>query len=285
VKRALAVLVGTLIAGTFGAALITPEQTAGRVRLRALSATDVLAIPFRGNGAVAPRRVVVLGDSVATGAGCGCAPFGPRLARLLTLKSGRPTHLSTLARDGVTTKDLLAQVTQDPRTLEALRYATDVVVTIGANDFDASEAAAGCAGTGTSCFDADLAGLPRLLADVLTQIRSDAVPRVTITLTGYWNVFLDGRVGAAEGRTYQSTSDALTRLVNAAIRSAADWSGAAYVDLYAAFRGDGDRDDTALLAPDGDHPSSSGQQRIAAVLALRLAAKAPGQRSTAGWFF
>jgi hypothetical protein len=71
--------------------------------MRALSATDVLAVPVGKTAALAPRRGLVLGDSVATGAACSCAPFGPRLARLLTAKSRQPTQVSTLARDGNTT--------------------------------------------------------------------------------------------------------------------------------------------------------------------------------------
>jgi lysophospholipase L1-like esterase len=85
-------------------------------------------------------------------------------------------------------------------------------------------------------------------------------------MTGYWNVFLDGEVGAAKGPSYVTVTDALTREVNAAIDAAATAAGAGYVDLYTAFKGDGARDDTSLLAPDGDHPSASGQQQIAAAV-------------------
>lgn len=63
-------------------------------------------------------------------------------------------------------------------------------------------------------------------------------------------------------------SDLLTRQVNAAIKSDAVAEHVAYVDIYTPFKGkDGDIDDTALLAPDGDHPSQAGHRVIANALA------------------
>jgi lysophospholipase L1-like esterase len=52
--------------------------------------------------------------------------------------------------------------------------------------------------------------------------------------------------------------------LNAAISSVARRQGAIHVDLRSAFRGaDGSRDETDLLAPDGDHPNAAGHRRIA----------------------
>ena len=92
----------------------------------------------------------------------------------------------------------------------------------------------------------------------------------TIVLTGYWNVFLDGAVGRAKGRRYVAASDALTRAVNGVIQDVAKRSGAQYVNLYAAFKSDGDADDTALLAADGDHPSEAGHRLIASTIQRAL---------------
>ncbi|MCW2572444.1 MAG: ypmR-like uncharacterized protein [Frankiales bacterium] len=259
-----------LLASLVTALLLTTGSAPDRVTLRALSATDVLALSRTGSH-LPTERIVVLGDSVATGAGCDCQAFGPRLARLRTGDSDRPTRVSTLARDGITTADLLQQVQGDAATRQKLKGSHAVIVTIAANDFDPSEAVAGCAGTGTACYDAGLAALPVTLRALLSEIRAVAGAQARVLVTGYWNVFLDGIVGAAQGRTYQQTSDTLTRQVNHLLENAARVMTATYVDLYAAFHADGDTDDTLLLAADGDHPSAAGQQRIAVVLARSLA--------------
>jgi lysophospholipase L1-like esterase len=218
---------------------------------------------------VADERVVVLGDSVATGAGCDCRPFGPRLEALLASRLHRVVHVSTLAKDGQTAADLLSQLQSDARTEQQLRMASAVTVTIGANDFDASGAAASCAAGGreTACYDSSVRALQASLGQLLRRVRSLTGSRTQVLLTGYWNVFVDGAVGAREGAAYERTSDALTRRVNDQLRAAASEIGATYVDLYRAFRATGTADDTYLLAADGDHPSDAGQQRIAQVLA------------------
>jgi lysophospholipase L1-like esterase len=246
--------------------------------LAAAAASAVLlggrAVPQRGRGQrTGQERVVVLGDSVATGAGCNCTPFGPRLGQLLAGRLHRVVQVSTLAKDGLTTADLLSQVQSDAATKRALRLATAVTVTIAANDFDASEAAGSCAagGSASACYDTPLRTLQPMLGRLLRTLRQLTGARTHLVVTGYWNVFLDGVVGASEGVGYEQASDALTRRVNDALRSAASEVGATYVDLYRAFRGSGDVDDTGLLAADGDHPSDAGQQRIAQLVAGALA--------------
>lgn len=63
----------------------------------------------------------------------------------------------------------------------------------------------------------------------------------------------------------------MTKAANAAICSAAGTAGATCVDLYAPFKGDGDSDDTRLLASDGDHPDAAGAALIAEeLLAARV---------------
>lgn len=238
-------------------------------------AEDVVEMPahFRLRMNPTPLHLVVLGDSVATGAGCNCRPFGPTLAHEAAEATGRSTTLSILAHDGMTSGDLLSQVQSDGETITALRRATTVTVTIGANDFDSSQADAGCPNGGTSCFAGDLQALPGRMAGILGRIRALAGPQAQVLVTGYWNVFLDGAVGKQHGSTYTSTSDALTRRVNSVLAAAARAQNATYVDLYGPFHGDGDRDDTKLLADDGDHPSEAGHQLIAHVLAHVVALK------------
>lgn len=237
----------------------------------AAAALVLVGRPARAHGQRRPsdERVVVLGDSVATGAGCECRPFGPRLAVLLSRRLHRQVRSSTLAKDGLTTSDLLALLRTDRTVIRRLKEATVVTVTISANDFDESCAAGG---RGTACYDDGVQELKPRVAELLATLRRLTQPGTRILVTGYWNVFLDGAVAASQGPAYQRTSDALTRRVNDTLRSAAQAAGATYVDLYRAFHGGGATDVTALLAADGDHPSDAGQERIAQVLADYLTA-------------
>jgi lysophospholipase L1-like esterase len=262
-------MVGLLAAGALVSWRAVDAESA--VQLHSLARNDTVALPDDPPARpVTPSHVVVLGDSVATGAGCGCTPLGPLLARASARASHREVEVTSLAQDGLTSAGLLQQVSTDPTTRAALRRATAVTVTIGANDFDPSQAETGCNGAGAACFDAGLATLAKQIAAVLSTVRSLAGPGARLLVTGYWNVFLDGQVGAGHGPTYQQTSDLLTRRANAVLAAATRVSGGTYIDLYGAFRGDGDRDDTALLASDGDHPSALGSQLIARLLAGQL---------------
>jgi len=206
--------------------------------------------------AVAPPEVtsvVALGDSVPAGNACGCTSFVAQVA------AAWHAALRNLARGGYTSADVLSQ---------AQRLHVDggpgqtTLVTVGANDFDSallsqpgyrsSDGFSGYAGT--------FAALQRNLTALLSQLHGRVI------VTGYWNVFLDGDVGRAKGSAYVRDSDALTRMVNAALERTAAAADATYVDLYGPFKGDGDQDDSALLAADGDHPSAAGHALIAAVV-------------------
>jgi len=219
------------------------------------------------------QRIVVLGDSVATGAGCDCSPFGPRLARLLARGGHRRVVATTLAQNGQATRDVLIQLRYDEVTRHAIRQASVVTLTVSANDFDADKADGGCpvGASAASCYDGDLRDLPEQLDSVLATVRSLAGPETKVLVTGYWNVFLDGAVGARQGGAYQQVSSALTDRVDEQLRLAATRAGAQFVDLHAAFHRGGSADDTSLLAADGDHPSAAGHERIAAALAEALA--------------
>jgi len=204
--------------------------------------------------------LVVLGDSVAAGTACSCGGFGGSLARV-----DGSAALRNAAAEGQTSAGLLAQL-DDPAILSSLRAATMVTVTVGANDFD--ESLAGTPDCGDlHCYAATMTGTDSTLGAIATRLRSSTPAGTTIVFTGYWNVFLDGRVGADRGPGYVAASDALTRQFNALVARVATDAGDAYADLYTPFKAYGSRDDTALLAPDGDHPDAAGQHLIAAAVA------------------
>lgn len=255
-----AALLLTLAAGSWpaaGSSTSAVEPTARLVALRPPAAPAALPAP----------HLVVLGDSVPSGAGCGCTSFGSLLARDLADTAGRPTTLTNAAQDGLTTAGLLSQVRSgslDGR----LRAATAVTVTIGANDFDPAYAQTpDCGGSSNlACFQPDLAAMSSSLSAVLAELSARTPSSATVIVTGYWNVFLAGAVGAQQGPTYVHISDALTRAVNGRIAAAAAAAKDRYGDLYTPFARVSPAALTALLAPDGDHPSAAGHQLIARTL-------------------
>ena len=206
------------------------------------------------------QNLVVLGDSVPAATACDCPGFGTELAR-----SVQPAQLVNAAVPGLTSQGLLVQL-DSPAVIQALREATVVTVTVGANDFDTALADQDtCAQA--SCYGPELRDLDATMGQIAGRLAALVQPSTKVILTGYWNVFLDGRVGAERGPAYVATSDALTREVNAAVARAAAGAHQAYADLYSPFKGDGSRDDTGLLAADGDHPDAAGHALIAAVIA------------------
>lgn len=197
--------------------------------------------------------VVGLGDSVPAANACGCRSFVAQVG------AAWRAPVVNLARGGYTSADVLTQAEQLGLTGGPGQA---VLVTVGANDFDSAKLSRpGYRSTdGFRGYAATLAALQRNLAALLHRLHGQ------VLVTGYWNVFLDGRVGRAKGAAYVRDSDALTRRVNDALRRTALASHDVYVDLYGPFKGDGDRDDSDLLAPDGDHPSAAGHALIAAVV-------------------
>lgn len=252
-----------------------PLGRASRVALAGLALLTATAfIMYAGptrSPSTAAASVVGLGDSVPAGAACDCTDFVRLLATELAARRHVPAESTNLAVDGLTSAGLLAQLDQ-PGTAWALGSANLAVVTIGANDFDSGQVAeSSCADV--SCYRAQLSQLGQNLRAILTRVHAGLPAGSPVLVTGYWNVFLDGRVGDAHGSAYVANSDSLTRAVNRTIAGAAAATGAQYVDLYAPFKGTGTRDDTALLAADGDHPDAAGHRLIAAALLDTLAGR------------
>ena len=230
------------------------------------------------------EHLVVLGDSVAAGAGCSCPTYADLLATRLATNSGQPATLTNAGQDGMTTADLLSQL-DDLALTRALHSATVVTITIGANDFDDSLAGRDdCAvGSALFCYRAELSALSGLLHQVLSRIHQLTPTSATVIATGYWNVFLDGDIGRLQGRNYVATSDALTRAVNAIIALQSALTADRYADLYTPFQSQTPSRLTALLATDGDHPSAQGHQLIADVVADQLRSRATGRAPRGNW--
>lgn len=213
-------------------------------------------------------HVVALGDSVPSGAACGCDPFPVLYGRLLAHHTGGRVTVDDEGVNGLDTAGLLAQLRQ-PAVAGAVRRAGVVLVTIGANDFadHHDDVTGGGCGAGSECVDDEVGAMREGLAAVLDRVRAlrNRHP-TTVLVTGYWNVFEDGDVAVgASGAAGLEASLTLTRRVNAAIQGAARSAGAAYVDLFPAFQASG-HDITGLLADDGDHPDAAGHALIARIL-------------------
>ena len=196
--------------------------------------------------------------------------FPKEYGALLSRRTGASVSVDNAAVSGLGTVGLLAQL-QQPRVVAAARRADVFLLTIGANDFGGQHdrvVHGACAmGSASDCARDRLATMRAHLAKVLARIhRLRAGQRTTVLVTGYWNVFEDGKVAQqAAGAAGLRASIRLTRRVNDAISSVSSSAGARYVDIFAPFQRRG-VDIDSLLAPDGDHPSAAGHRLIAAEL-------------------
>ena len=226
------------------------------------------ATRLSASGGISRSVVVVgIGDSVTSGRACNCENFVGLYATGLASRQGLTTSSVNLGVDGLTSSQLLQNLTQAGTFRDQVAKADILLVTIGANDLVPLESrqSQGCA---TTCYAPLVESVGHNVELIVAAARA-AHPGhpPTILVTNYWNVFEDGDVGTADnGQSFQKWSDLLTRAANRQICDAAHRSGATCVDLYAPFKGDGSKNPTALLASDGDHPNSAGHQLIASTL-------------------
>ena len=206
------------------------------------------------------KVVVALGDSVPAGTACNCSPYVDLVADAVASTQHAQVTAVNLSVPGQTIGGLTGQL-RSSRVAAQLARADVVLVTVGANDLEDETQCT--PSSPTTCYAGDLRALQPAYVRMLDLLGATLSPRAKIVVTGYWNVFLDGRVATQKGATYVSNSLALTQTVNDAIASAAGTHSATYVDIFASFKGAGDDDDTALLAADGDHPDAAGHQVIA----------------------
>jgi lysophospholipase L1-like esterase len=251
---------GGLLGGCRASGATEPRSSAAR------TTTTTSTSPARPTTAPAPGLVVGLGDSVTAGTACGCTTFIDLYAAGLAERQNRPVRALNLGRAGLSSVGLAQQLATAPVHAQLARADT-VVVTIGANDLVPLVRKWQDRGCPQECVAAPVSAMRDQLSGALAQLRQELPPGARVLVTNYWNVFEDGDVAdRLYGDGFADWSDAVTKSANAAICAAANDADDHCVDLYEPFEGAGDRDPTALLAGDGDHPDAAGHRLIAQAL-------------------
>lgn len=215
--------------------------------------------------AVAPVRVLGIGDSNMSGYNCFCPGPPAEYAAQLTRRTGRPAESANLAVGGWTTLDLLDAVRHDEDLLAAVRRADVVMMTIGANDMYEAVDAWEDDGCDEDCYRPVAEAMGRRVATIIDEVNVLRAGRGTrLFVTGYWNVMQDGFVAeTVSGHDRVEFNRAITGPANDAIRLAVRDHGGTWVDLVEPFVGaDRSRDPSGLLALDGEHPNAAGVRRI-----------------------
>ncbi|WOH19139.1 SGNH/GDSL hydrolase family protein [Paenarthrobacter sp. GOM3] len=183
------------------------------------------------HGSIAPERIVIIGDSLSTGYGTSPEEAWPRLLRHELHAASVPAKITNEAQNGAGYLTLGEEdATFASQISESVNASTDVVVLFG-SDNDAGQ---------------DPAELRAALTDALEEITTLA-PHARQIMIGPLTGF-----DALE-------SDVTT--IRDQERAAARDAGAEFIDPVAEQWVAGP--DSPLLGPDGEHPSSGGQQFLA----------------------
>jgi lysophospholipase L1-like esterase len=206
--------------------------------------------------------VVGLGDSVMLGTRCGCDGIMSRYAEREQAASGARIVPVNLGASGATTATLLSDL-RSSSVLGRVTRARVVVVIVGANDLGPQLRRRQRSECTAACYEPAVRAMAERLHDVLQRVstarRSSTGP---VLVLDYWNVFPDGeQTAGSKGRALVDWARGVSRVANAAICRTSAVFHDTCVDLYGPMVG-ADRDPTALLAPDGDHPNARGVDLI-----------------------
>ncbi len=208
------------------------------------------------------RSIVALGDSVPRGTNCDCTPYPSLTADDLTANTGETVTATNDSVAGTTTSGVLKQLTSDRGVDEHVGAADVVEIEVGANDVAHTTQC----GSDVSCYAPRIPAIEQNLAEIVRRVHELGARRhLLVVLLDYWSVWLGGKYAEAKGTAYVAAAEEMTDRVNTVIKSTAEKSDSAYVDLRAAFKGpDYAYDETHYLSNDGDHPNAAGHKRIAA---------------------
>jgi lysophospholipase L1-like esterase len=236
----------------------------GNTAPRAYTSVHVASAQHTALSGRGPHPIVALGDSVPSGAACGCTPYPQLSGSGLAALGVRGVSVDNLAVGGYTTEDVLEQLTTDAQAISALKRSDLTEVEIGANDISPS---AGC-GSEADCYAPQVPQVEQNVRAIVQRVHQLTTGHKSlVVLLDYWNVWLGGRYAQAKGQAYVDLAAAVTNDVSNVIKTVAEQTGSAYVDLRAAFKGpDYTDDETALLADDGDHPNAAGHRLIASTV-------------------
>jgi lysophospholipase L1-like esterase len=213
------------------------------------------------SGVARTWSVVALGDSVPRGTNCDCRPYPPLSADGLTSSSGQTVTATNDSVAGYTSANVLKQLQSNNNVIDHVRHADAIEIEVGANDV----AYTSSCGTTIDCYTPRIPTLEKNLDTIVSRVHDlSAGHKALIVLLDYWSVWLGGKYAAAKGEAYVNAAAEMTDRVNTVIKSTANKTGSAYVDLRAAFKGpDYSYDETHYLSNDGDHPNAAGHQQIA----------------------
>lgn len=216
---------------------------------------------------------VGLGDSVPSGYDCpGCTSFVTLVGQAAARAHHEQPRIVNRAVSGLRTRGLLTQL-GTARLQSDLASANLVLVTIGANDLDPTDLVPACGDTPVAeCRASQVRAVADNLSVILDRVRAGATtPGVRIVVTGYWNVGVDGQVGARAGQQALRASRDLTVALDDELAAVTRAHDATWVDLTPVFLGArGEKDPTPLLSQDGDHPSQAGHVAIARAVLTAL---------------
>jgi lysophospholipase L1-like esterase len=233
-----------LLAGGVGAAVLgvlAPAALRIRRMRREARALAPLVLDLDLDGVEPVRTVVVLGDSSSAGFRLTSPEQSAarRVARALHLRDGRATRLRSLARNGATTLDVLAEQ------VEATAGADVVILGVGAND---------------AIDRLDSVSIAEALTALVTRVRELAAPEVRIVLVGC------PELSVAPGLPFVVRAMLhrhVRRVAKLQVRLAAELD----VPLVTLPRSELPLE---VFADDGFHPGALGHERVAARVLAHL---------------